>query len=169
MRTEIPRNNVKYNYERVLHEFISMLKCKQQENIQCIFLSGSYARGDANESSDLDVFCIFRYIDDDVMRDIGYCVNNTSVPYDILEINTQSLTAAEFMNDSFENWGYGESAVRELDSVLLYGKIPVVENPCSVQDIYRKYMGDIIMGIRHYICVDEPKEKLTYKNLGITF
>lgn len=165
MRIKIPNNNVKYNYERLIKEFIELLLEKQHNNLKCVYLSGSYARGDANEHSDIDIFCLFEYIDGTVLHDVGYCARNMFIGYDILEINPQCMTIKEFLSNAFENWGYGEYAIRELDSVLLYGEVPIIDKPYEIQNIYKKYLGNIIMSIRHYLCVDEPKDKLTYTKI----
>lgn len=165
MRIKIPSNNVKYDYENVIRKFVALLADKQRNNLECVYLSGSYARGDANNDSDIDIFCLFGYIDNSVMQDVGYCARNMSVEYDILEINAQCMTVTEFLDEAFEDWGYGEYGIRELDSVLLYGKIPFVDKPYEIRNVYKKYLGDIIMSIRHYICVDAPKEKLTHKKI----
>ena len=85
-----------------------------------VYLTGSYARGDANDNSDLDVFCIFSTINQYVLETVGNCARNTSIPYDLLEINTQSLSVDEYKSKIFGEWS--EYAVTELNSVLLYGE-----------------------------------------------
>lgn len=62
------------------------------ETLLMVYLTESYARGDATEHSDLDVFCIFTEITQYVLETVGFCARNTSVAYDVLEINTQSLS-----------------------------------------------------------------------------
>lgn len=161
MRTEIPKNNSGFDYEKILGEFIDMLKEKQGENLLSVYLAGSYARGDGMKNSDLDVFCIFGEINADVLSDVGFCARNNSVSYESVEINSQCMSIAEFNSGEFNAWS--ERSVRALDSVLLYG-----EDLCGVPDkneieaIYKKYTAENIMSIRHYISVDEPKEKLTH-------
>lgn len=165
MRREIPYNHVTHDYKKVLEEFISGLQDKLGEDLVMVYLTGSYARGDATDKSDLDVFCIFKDINQQVLETVGVCARNTSVPYDILEINTQSMSVEEYKSKGFEHWA--ECAVTELNSVLLYG-----ETLLSPRDIkkeleysYRSCLADVIMGIRHYLCVDEPKEKLTHQKI----
>ena len=68
MRREIPFNNVKHDYICVLNEFISCLKDKLSDELVMVYLTGSYARGDATDSSDLDVFCIFRNINKHILE-----------------------------------------------------------------------------------------------------
>lgn len=43
-----------------------------------------------------------------------------SISYDVLEINTQSLSVDEYKSKIFEGWS--EYAITELNSVLLYGE-----------------------------------------------
>ncbi len=165
MRKIIPDNKVSHDYEKVLGEFVSALKSKLGESLLMVYLTGSYARGDANNNSDLDVFCIFNSINQYILETVGFCARNTSVPYDILEINTQSLSENEYKSKIFEDWS--EYAVTELNSVLLYGE-PLVEiNNINekIQISCKKNLANILMGIRHYICVDEPKELLTHKKI----
>ncbi len=165
MRTTIPYNRVSHDYERVLREFIAMLAEKQQQNLKCVYLSGSYARGDACDASDLDLFCIFGRLDSAVLADVGHCARHLCIPYDELEINTQAMTEAEYQSVPFGSWGAGESALRELDSVLLYGTLPQGGNSAKLSEIYKKYMSDVVMSIRHYLSVDEPQEKLTHRKI----
>ena len=127
MRRVIPANKVSHDYEKVLSEFVSALKNRSGERLLMVYLTGSYARGDANDNSDLDVFCIFSTIDQYVLETVGHCARNTSVPYDLLEINTQSLSVDEYKRKIFEDWS--EYAVTELNGVLLYGEqLAEVEN-----------------------------------------
>ena len=71
------------------------------------------------------------------------------------------MSLAEFKSDEFNAWS--ERSVRALDSVLLYGEdLCGVPNKDDIKMIYKKYIAEIIMSIRHYISVDEPKEKLTH-------
>lgn len=78
------------------------------------------------------MFCIFSTINQYVLETVGYCVRNTSIPYDLLEINTQSLSVDEYKSIIFDDWS--EYAVTELNSVLLYGE-PLVE----IDNINEKY------------------------------
>ena len=161
MRTEIPKNNSGFDYEKILGEFIDMLKEKQGGNLLSVYLSGSYARGDGGKNSDLDVFCIFGELSSGVLSDVGFCARNTSVSYESVEINSQCMSLAEFKSDEFNAWS--ERSVRALDSVLLYGKdLCGVPQKGDIEAIYKKYIAEIVMSIRHYISVDEPKEKLTH-------
>lgn len=164
MRTEIPANNSGFDYEKILGEFVDMLKEKQGGNLLSVYLAGSYARGDGKTDSDLDVFCIFGEITVGVLADAGFCARNNSVSYESVEINSQCMSIAEFESNEFNAWS--ERSVRALDSVLLYG-----EDLCGVPDkgeieaAYKKYVAEIVMSIRHYISVDEPKEKLTHSKI----
>lgn len=166
MRKVIPNNKVSYNYEKVLNEFVSELENRLGECLLMVYLTGSYARGDANDNSDLDVFCIFSTINQYVLETVGHCARSTSISYDILEINTQSLSLDEYKSKIFEDWS--EYAVTELNSVLLYGKplVDVSDINEKIQLSYKKNLANILMSIRHYICVDEPKELLTHKKIS---
>lgn len=61
-----------------------------------------------------------------------------------------------------------EGPVKVLDAVLLFGQ-DFFNGEISIKAlelIYKKYLTDILMGIRHYITVDKSKEKLTYNRLN---
>lgn len=161
MRTEIPENNSGVEYEKIIGEFVDMLKEKQYGNLLSVYLTGSYAREEGGANSDLDIFCIFDEINADVLSDVGFCARNNSVSYENVEINSQCMSIAEFKGDEFNSWS--ERSVRALDSVLLYGEdLCGTPDKSEIRAIYKKYIAEIVMSIRHYISVDEPKEKLTH-------
>lgn len=165
MRTNIPENNVGFDYQNILKCFIDLLQERQLDNIRCIYLSGSYARGEATNTSDLDVFCVFNLINCDVLNDVGFSARNTPISYEDLEINAQCLSMQEFVSYEFNSWT--EKSARILDSVLLFGD-DIFGDSISIselQGIYKKYLADILMSIRHYFSVDEPAEKLTFKKI----
>lgn len=56
MRQEIPYNRVTKDYNKALSEFVSEIIRDQKENVVSIYLTGSYARGDAMDTSDFDIF-----------------------------------------------------------------------------------------------------------------
>ena len=151
MRRVIPANKVSHDYEKILSEFVSALKNRLGECLLMVYLTGSYARGDANDNSDLDVFCVFSTINQYVLETVGNCARNTSIPYDLLEINTQSLSVDEYKSKIFGEW----SELVEIENINE-----------KIQLSYKKNLANILMSVRHYICVDEPKELLTHKKIS---
>lgn len=164
MRTEIPKNNSGVDYEKILGEFVDTLKEKQGGNLLSVYLAGSYARGEGGANSDLDIFCVFGEITGGVLADVGFCARNNSVSYESVEINSQCMSLAELQSGEFSAWS--ECSVRALDSVLLYGlDLCGVPDKGGIETIRKKYTAEIIMSIRHYISVDEPREKLTHEKI----
>ena len=150
MRTEIPENNSGFDYEKILGEFIDMLKEKQGGNLLSVYLSGSYARGDGGENSDLDVFCIFGELSAGVLScnadtEAISRLGNKACCHDHKRRQAQRLSLSDVgfcaRNNSVsyesveinpqcmslaefksdEFKAWSERSVRALDSVLLYG------------------------------------------------
>ena len=165
MKKLVPRNDVSIDYCLVLDSFIDLIKQKQNNNIKSVFLTGSYTRGDARDTSDLDVWCVFDYINSKVLSDVGNCARELYISYNQIEVNSQCLSMDEVKSDYFSNWT--EKSIKILDGVLLHGEDIFGENPSisELKLIYSKYLADVLMSIRHYICVDKPLEKLTYKKI----
>ncbi len=75
------------------------------------------------------------------------------------------MTETQLESVFFENWS--EACVKVLDGVFLYG-CDFFEGEAvkeKLEGLYKKYLVDVLMGIRHYITVDKAKEKLTYKRI----
>lgn len=85
--------------------------------------------------------------------------------YGEMPINPQCMTLAEFKHTYFDNWSM--PCIIALDSVLLYGedlsdsKIDIKK----VEMIYKKYMVEVLMSVRHYMSVDKPVEKLIHERI----
>jgi len=164
-QAQLPKNQVRFPFESILNDFILSLVQKQSLNLKSVFITGSFARGDATDTSDVDLWCIFNQVDFNVLSDVGWCVQNITEQQPSLEINPQCLSVNEFESDYFANWT--EKAVKVLDSVLLYGD-DLIGNSVSVAEvepIYKKYLADVLLSIRHYLSVDEPVEKLTCQKI----
>ncbi len=164
-QTQLPKNQVSFHVERILNDFILSLIQKQSLNLKSVFITGSYARGDATDVSDIDLWCIFQQVDLNVLSDVGWCVRNITEQQPSLEINPQCLSVNEFESVYFADWT--EKAVKVLDSVLLYGDDLIGNNVSKayVELIYKKYLADVLLSIRHYLSVDEPVEKLTCQKI----
>lgn len=65
---------------------MSQIQDKLGKRLVMVYLTGRYARGDATDYSDMDVFCIFDTTDPNGLISVGFCVRNTSIPYEVLEI-----------------------------------------------------------------------------------
>lgn len=165
MRHEIPLNNVPHDYVAVLDSFVKKLAEQQQQNIQAILLTGSYARGDAGPSSDLDIWCLFQEIDHNVLSSVGKVARSLPVQYDNLEVNAQCLTKAEFEYGNFAK--FISPPVIYLESVLLYGDYSTQKPSAGeIEKNYKEILAEVLLSVRHYICVDEPKENLTHRKVS---
>lgn len=165
MKKTVPFNKVNHSYANVLDEFVKALVEKQTDNIKAVMLTGSYARGEATDSSDLDVWCLFTRVDTDVLAAVGEVARTLPIRYDDLEVNAQCLTKEEFEHGYFSN--FISPPTIYFEAVLLYGDYSLNEISLSeIEFTYKKIMAEVLLSVRHYISVDEPKENLTYRKLN---
>lgn len=165
MRSVLPKNNVELNYEKILFEICNCIKSLAGHNLVSIFLTGSYARGDARSGSDFDIWIILKTIEFKVLDDIGCGLKSLSQSNQNISINPQCLTLSEIKTKHFDNWS--EAPVKALDGVVLFGEDLFLGDidKNKLEGIYKRYLSDILMSVRHYMSVDKPVEKLTYKRL----
>ena len=164
MRKQLPENKVSLSYKEAINELIEKIMINQKDNIVSVFITGSYARGDAKNGSDIDIWIIMHQSIFNYLDDIGKHVNETSRKYGI-QINPQCLSLSEIYMSTFDSWT--EKNVKILDAVLLYGE-DLFDSDVSkdtLMKIYKNYLVDILIGIRHYITVNKPKEKLTHQRI----
>lgn len=164
MRRGIPNNHTNIDYENLTQCYVQHLYKKQGDNVKSIILTGSYARGDAFDSSDLDIWSIFKVLDINILREVGEITRNLPVNYKKCEVNTQCLTINEFNSGYFSH--FLAKPIIYYEGILLYG-----EDVCrsisksEITETYKRILAETLLSVRHYISVDEQKEKLTYPKL----
>ena len=165
MRNTIPFNNVNFDYNYFISSFIDSMANIQGNNIKSIILAGSYARGEATESSDVDIWCVFDKLDTTTLTSIATIINNLPIKYGQVELNTQCFSFEEFNSIFFAD--FLAKPIIVLEGVLLYGE-EIAKNGLSNDEVvytYKKILSQVLLSVRHYISVNEPKEKLTYRKL----
>ena len=61
------------NIQKILNDFLEDVKTILDSRLKKIFLYGSYARGDYNKSSDIDIMILTDLTDDEISK---YSINN---------------------------------------------------------------------------------------------
>ena len=95
--------NVPTNINNVITEFIQSVNEILGDRVKKIILYGSYARGDYNKSSDIDIM-ILTDLTDEEMYD--YCVKISDIAYDIEEANNFDIWLSPLVKniDKFNYW-----------------------------------------------------------------
>ena len=165
MRKNIPYNNVSDDYNNLLDIYINRINEFSDKNLISIFLTGSFARGEATENSDLDVWCIFNEFNTNILIKIGDISRNLPINYDKLEINSQCMTIKEFNSNFFSK--YLSYPIIYFEGVLLFGDDIAKKHmqDIDVENTYKGFLAEILLSIRHYISVNEPIEKLTHHKI----
>jgi len=165
MRTAIPENNVSKDYNSLINTFISQICKSEKDNLVSIFLTGSFARGEAANGSDLDIWCIFNELHDETLQRVGLASRKLPISYDELEINAQCLTLNEFNSQYFSK--FLAYPIIFAEGVLLYGKDMAARavQKAEIEKTYKEFLTEILLSIRHYIAVNEPAEKLTFAKI----
>jgi len=167
MKKDIPYNSISIDYKNLLDIFVKKIHKIENNNLISVFLTGSFARGEATENSDLDVWCVFNKLDVGILTKIGDISRNLPVSYSKLEINPQCLTIDEFNSGYFSK--FLAYPIIFLESILLFGD-NIATKPLqddNVEKMYKEFLAEILLSIRHYISVNEPVEKLTYQKIKI--
>jgi predicted nucleotidyltransferase len=165
MRTSLPLNKVNKDYNAIINAYVQAIINMFKDDIISIYIEGSYAKGDAREDSDFDIFIIFNRISLDKLNVVGIITSEISKKFGNAKINPQCMDIEEFNLDFFENWSM--KSIIALNSVLLYGDDLSNKN-LNINDFkiyYKKSLVEILMGIRHYININKPAEKIAYQNV----
>lgn len=165
MRKILPRNNISKDYNGLLNAFIGQICDVEQSNIISIFVTGSFARGEATEASDLDVWCIFDEVSTETLNHVGLVSRNLPISYNRLEISAQCLTLNEFNSSHFSK--FLAYPIIYAEGVLLHGKDIAARSvqDCEIEKTYNEFLAEILLSIRHYIATNEPAEKLTFAKI----
>ena len=165
MNKNIPDNNVSFDYKNLLNIFVNKIQNTFNDNLVSVFLTGSYARGEAVDNSDLDIWCVFNKLDTEILTKIGEISRNLPINYNELEINSQCLTLNEFENGYFSE--FLAYPIIYLEGILLFGDDITTKQiqDKEIDKIYKEFLAEVLMSIRHYISVNEPVEKLTYQKI----
>ena len=165
MRKDIPYNCISIDYNNLLDIFVNKIYEVVNDNLISVFLTGSFARGEATENSDLDIWCIFNKLDTDILAEIGNISRNLPVNYNKLELNSQCLTINEFQSGYFSK--FLAYPIIYMEGILLFGdditKRPIQDE--EVEKVYKEFLSEILLSIRHYISVNEPAEKLVHQKI----
>jgi predicted nucleotidyltransferase len=165
MNKNLPNNDIFVDYKKILNIFVNNIQNIANGNLICVFITGSFARGEATEKSDLDVWCVFNDLDTDTLNKIGEISRNFPVNYNDLELNSQCLTLEEFNSGYFSK--FLAYPIIYLEGILLFGE-DITTKPLKnkeIEKIMKEFLVEILMSIRHYISVDEPAEKLTHQKV----
>jgi glutaredoxin-related protein len=165
MRKDILYNCISIDYNNLLDIFVNKIYEVVNDNLISVFLTGSFARGEATENSDLDIWCIFNKLDTDILTEIGNISRNLPVNYNKLELNSQCLTINEFQSGYFSK--FLAYPIIYMEGILLFGdditKRPIQDE--EVEKVYKEFLSEILLSIRHYISVNEPAEKLVHQKI----
>ena len=165
MKNNIPENAILKDYIKTLNYFTEQLAEIEKENIISIFLQGSFARGEATDNSDLDIWCVFKTLNTETLSKISIITENLPINYNQLELNAQCITLDEFNSGHFSN--FFSYAILYFEAVLIWGE-DIITKPAQDEDMektYKQIVAEVLLGIRHYITVNEPFEKLTYQKI----
>ena len=95
--------NVPINIKDIIDEFIENVNKILENRVKKIILYGSYARGDYNNSSDIDIMILTDLNDDEIVE---YRDKISDIAYDIEEANNFDIWLSPLVKniDKFNYW-----------------------------------------------------------------
>ena len=96
-------NNIPDNINKIIDDFVTQVKKLLGKKIKKVILYGSYARGDYNESSDIDIMILTDLTDDEIVK---YRREIVHLAYDIEYDNDFEISLSPLLKniDKFNYW-----------------------------------------------------------------
>jgi len=127
-----------------------------RDKIAAVVLTGSYAKGDFTDKSDIDIWVIFNELQLSDLKEIASFINkNAGFP----EINAQCITTNELLAKPLRKCF---SPVQiYVDGIVLHGKLPEYQPYNSeIRNYALAIAVEVFMSARHYITTGESEESL---------
>ena len=128
--------------------------------LKCLILTGSHARGDFREDSDIDLWLMFDEVNIDNLREIGNIVTNLAAgPGTSPEINAQCATSDELKTRAFTE--QFSPVQLHCEGIILHGKLDL-SKPTKEELLIEcsRIASFVLMSARHYISVQESEVSL---------
>lgn len=159
----IPKNNSTTDYHAILTEFVQLVS-QNNPDIESILLVGSYARGEASSTSDVDLYCIFKEIDEKKLAIIGDIVKNVTQNESRLEFNPQCFSINEFQSLPFSR--FINPSIVYFESVHLFGSFPLkIPTKQDIEQSWKGICAETLLSIRHYMSSNESSETINSKKI----
>ncbi len=91
--------------QRAVTRFARELRCRYGDAVHEVRLFGSFARGEADEASDVDVAVVLESVDWETRRDVIDLATDTGLAYDLL------ISPTIFDRETYESWRRQERAL----------------------------------------------------------
>jgi predicted nucleotidyltransferase len=127
------------------------------ERLECLVLTGSYARGDYTPQSDIDLWVLIKNLSLKDIQKVGKIVSEIPKPP---EINPQCTSIAEMGNDAFKD--EFNPIQLYVDGIVIHGSLPgPVPSFSAVMSYASSIAAFALMSARHYLAVKETEESLS--------
>lgn len=127
------------------------------ERLECLVLTGSYARGDYISQSDIDIWVLIKNLCLEDIQKVGEIVTEIGKTP---EINPQCTSIAELKYKAFRD--QFDPVQLYIGSQMLYGSLP---DPAPSESDILNYALSLasfsLMSARHYLAVNETEESLS--------
>jgi len=133
-------------------------RCRQAfgPRLECIILTGSYARGEQSPQSDIDLWVFINKLNVQDLEQVGAIIKQIG---NRPELNPQCTSFAEFQTAAFKN--QFTHAQFYLDGKVLFGELPKpAPTQSEIASTASSIAAMVLMSARHYITVNESGESL---------
>ncbi|WP_315115952.1 nucleotidyltransferase domain-containing protein [uncultured Clostridium sp.] len=147
-------------YQKI-NEFRDKIIETFKDRVDCILLTGSLSRGEVRKRSDIDIWVFLHEVKYEDLYKVGEIVKSL---YPHPRLNPQITSFEECLLPHFTR-EYSPIQYRT-DGKILYGSLKVpYPNKKDFIERSKNLVVYIIMGIRHFICINEGEESLLSKKL----
>ncbi|WP_270474581.1 hypothetical protein [Clostridium cochlearium] len=147
--------------EEKIRKFTKEVILQFEDEIQCILLTGSYARDEVCKSSDIDMWLFFKVINFNTLKSIANILKKLPQTPKL----TPKCTTFQESLDRYFAKEYSPLQYRT-DGIVLHGKLqlPYPKKEEFIEE--SRYLSNyVIMGIRHYIAIGEDEQKLLKRKI----
>ncbi|MEW9095809.1 MAG: nucleotidyltransferase domain-containing protein [Clostridiaceae bacterium] len=148
------------SYQKI-NEFRDKIVETFKERVNCVLLTGSLSRGEVRKKSDIDIWVFLDEVEYGDLYKVGEIVKSLH-PHP--RLNPQITSFKECLLPHFTR---EYSPIQySTDGKILYGSLNVpYPNKKDFIEGSKNLIVYIIMGIRHFICINEREESLLSKKL----